>query len=169
MTAILFFLGPTNKYAWVRDILLLGNRSFHWQPASMSALVHSDLAASVLGCHWFETQNATLSVPGKIIESKHYLFFVPYVLVENFIVLYIGANNALLSAYCILKVLHVASFKCHCPHFVEKDTEAQNSSAMSPRSGLGSWSLQLKKRLFQLRPDGYQQSRKFSTQRRQEG
>lgn len=56
MTAILFLQGPkvfspnpTRKYAWASDILLLGNRTFHWQPAPMSILVHSDLAASVLG------------------------------------------------------------------------------------------------------------------------
>lgn len=54
--AILFLQGakayspnPTNKFAWASDIMLLGNKTFHWQPAPKSSPVHSDLTASVLG------------------------------------------------------------------------------------------------------------------------
>lgn len=56
MTAILFLQGPnvfslnpTNKFAWASDIMLLGNKTFHWQPAPLSSLVHSDLTALGLG------------------------------------------------------------------------------------------------------------------------
>lgn len=56
MIAILFLQGPkvfspnpTNKCAWANDVLLLRNRTSHWQPASMAILVRSDLAASILG------------------------------------------------------------------------------------------------------------------------
>ena len=66
--------------------MLLGNKTFRWQPAPLSSLAHSHLTALVLGyVIGSKLESLLLSIPEKIMVTKHY-FLLVQILAENFIV-----------------------------------------------------------------------------------